>query len=458
VVKEGVNKSDHTEVAIKIVTKESTNAREMFGELEVQAKLNHPNVVRFYEIFDEPDGFYVVMERITGGELFDRIIELRRYTEKDASHVTRQALKGIKHMHDKHLVHRDLKPENLLLSSKAADATVKVADFGFSIECQDDEELFDTLGTPPYMAPELVILRNDDPTLPGYGKGVDTWALGICLYILLSGVHPFQIEDENQMLNNIEDGKWKWLGPNWGSISAEAKDLISHMMDPNPSTRWTIDQCLASKWIKGYAPEVEIDNVKEEIKQFQARKRLKGAIFGVIASNKMKTMMASLTKKPDGSSSATETTTETKKPTNFITSRPRPAVASNADFSVLRIVVESGSGLAPKDANGLSDPYLRIFCGPFKVKTKVIRKTLNPRWDEVIEIPAEWAKANSIIVECWDWDSIISDDFMGEFSFNASVADDGPVEKTWELEKPKQRSRKKAGAVSGTITFNISKV
>jgi len=461
-VREGVNKSDHTEVAIKIVTKESTNAREMFGELEVQAKLNHANVVRFFEIFDEPDGFYVVMERITGGELFDRIIELRRYTEKDASHVTRQALLGIKHMHDKHLVHRDLKPENLLLSSKAADATVKVADFGFSIECRDDEELFDTLGTPPYMAPELVILRNEDDSLPGYGKGVDVWALGICLYILLSGVHPFQIEDEDLMLNNIEDGKWKWLGPNWGSISNEAKDLITHMMDPNPHTRWNIDVCLESKWIRGFAPEVEIDNVKEEIKQFQAKKRLKGAIFGVIASNKMKTMMASLTaskKAAAEASGATTTTVEApKKPNNIITSRGRPTVASNADFTVLRIMVESGAGLAPKDANGLSDPYLRIFCGPYKIKTKVVKKTLNPRWNELIEIPAEWAKANNIDVECWDWDAIGTDDFMGEFSFQASVADDGPVEKTWELARPKQKSRKKAGSVSGTITLNISKV
>jgi len=312
------------------------------------------------------------------------------------------------------------------------------------------------------MAPELVILRNEDDELPGYGKGVDVWALGICLYILLSGVHPFQIEDEDQMLNNIESGQWKWLGPNWGSISEDAKDLISHMMDPNPHTRWNIDHCLESKWIKGHAPEIEIDNIKEEIKQFQAKKRLKGAIFGVIASNKMKTMMASLTasKKAAAESASTTTTTATeyKKPNNIITTRPRPTVASNADFTMLRIMVESGSGLAPKDANGLSDPYLRIFCGPYKIKTKVIKKTLNPRWNELVEIPAEWAKANNIVVECWDWDAIGGDDFMGEFSFQASVADEAPAQKTWELAKPKQKSRKKAGSVSGTITFHVSKV
>jgi calcium/calmodulin-dependent protein kinase I len=466
VVKEGKRKKDGESVAIKIVAKENTNAREMFCELEVQSKLNHENVVRFFELFDEPDGFYVVMELITGGELFDRIIELRRYTEKDASHVTRQALLGIKHMHDANLVHRDLKPENLLLSSKAADATVKVADFGFSTECGLDEELFETLGTPPYMAPELVILRNDDDSLPGYGKPVDVWALGICLYILLSGIHPFQIEDEDQMLDNIEDGIWRWLGPNWDSISTEGKELIKHMMDADPKTRWTIDQCLESKWIKGHAHEIELDTVKDEIRAFQAKKRLKGAIFGVMASNKMKTMMASLSaSKKAAAASAGPTITappaaEAAPRKRIIkTERKVTQRAMNVDFECLRIVVESGKDLAPKDANGKSDPYLRVFCGPYKYKTKVVKKTLDPVWsNEIFEIPANFAKVNPIEIECWDWDVIGTDDFMGEFSFKADVVGIGETTtKAFTLEKPKQKSKKKAGDVSGTITLRVTK-
>jgi serine/threonine protein kinase len=357
-------------------------------------------------------------------------------------------------MHDKDLVHRDLKPENLLLSSKAADATVKVADFGFATECKDDEELFETLGTPPYMAPELVILRNDDDSLPGYGKPVDVWALGICLYILLSGIHPFQIEDEDQMLDNIEDGVWRWLGPNWDSISEHAKELIKHMMDANPATRWTINQCLESDWIKGHAPEIELETVKDEIKAFQAKKRLKGAILGVMASNKMKTMMANLS----ASRKAAAEAAPKKKP--FIIERQPTRAALNVDFGSLKIEVVSGKNLAPKDSNGKSDPYLRVFCGPFKHKTKVVKKTLDPVWtDESFLIPATTAKVNAVFIECWDWDVIGTDDFMGEFSFSSdSIAPGESKTVTYTLQKPKQKSMKKAGAVSGSITLNITKV
>lgn len=119
---EATEKSTNHEFAIKIVNKHDTNAREMDQELSVMARLQHENIVFFKEIFDASDAYYVVLEkyvpsifvffltvRITGGELFDRIIELRRYTEKDASHVTRQVLKGIRHMHERNLVHRDIK-------------------------------------------------------------------------------------------------------------------------------------------------------------------------------------------------------------------------------------------------------------------------------------------------------------------------------------------------------------
>jgi serine/threonine protein kinase len=123
------------------------------------------------------------MFSITGGELFDRIIDLHHYTEKDASRVIRETMLGIAHMHDKMLVHRDLKPENLLLSTKDADAAIKVADFGFAKPTEDDKDLTALVGTPPYMAPELVRLRHYDAE-GGYGRSVDIWAIGVILYIL----------------------------------------------------------------------------------------------------------------------------------------------------------------------------------------------------------------------------------------------------------------------------------
>jgi len=289
---------------------------------------------------------------------------------------------------------------------------------------------------------------------------VDVWALGICLYILLSGIHPFQIEDEDQMLDNIEDGVWRWLGPNWDSISDNGKDLIKHMMDPNPQQRWTINHCLESEWIKGHAPDVELETVKDEIKSFQAKKRLKGAILGVMASNKMKSLMSSFKKGADGAPAPVAD----KKVNKIQTERQPAQVASSADFEHLKVEVVSGKNLAPKDANGKSDPYLRVFCGPFKYKTKVVKKSLDPVWsDESFQIPATTAKVNQVTIECWDWDVIGTDDFMGEFSFGlqgSSAIDLAPGATqtiTFPLQKPKQKSMKKTGAVSGSITLNITK-
>lgn len=134
--------------------------------------------------------------------------------------------------------------------------------------------------------------------------------------------------------------------------------------------------------------------------------------------------------------------------------------ASTADFTHLKVDVVSGKNLAPKDSNGKSDPYLRVFCGPFKHKTKVVKKTLDPVWtDESFEIPATTAKVNSVVIECWDWDVIGSDDFMGEFTFNADSISPGQSQTvTYTLQKPKQKSMKKTGTVSGSITLNITKV
>jgi len=270
VVVKATHKESGETFAVKIVDKNSTGCKEMFEEISVMALLQHQNIVNFREIFDRKDGYYVVLEFITGGELFDRIIELQRYSEKEATHVMRQALGGLKHMHERDFAHRDLKPENLLLSSKDASATIKLADFGFSRKTSSGGDCHEMVGTPEYMAPELVAQRDRDA---GYGRPVDIWALGVVLYILLSGIHPFQMEDEEQMLNNIQAGRWRWLGSNWPKVSDAAKDLITHMMDANPATRFTVDQCLAHKWLREEQSDVELGGVAGEIRRFQAKKK-----------------------------------------------------------------------------------------------------------------------------------------------------------------------------------------
>jgi len=447
-VVEATDKAQGGKHAIKIVNKEETNAREMYSELSIMSQLNHVNIVNFRELFDELDGYYVVMEVITGGELFDRIIELRRYSEKDAAHVMKQACLGLLHMHEKGLAHRDIKPENLLLSSKEADATVKVADFGFAKQLKKDTDLYETLGTPPYMAPEIVLLRNEDEDYPGYGRPVDVWALGICLYILLSGIHPFQIDDEEKMLCNIESGKWPWKGSNWEFVSEDAKALITSMMEPDVKKRFTIQQCLDSKWIASNNRDEALGGVQESIKTFQAKKKLKGAIGAVVATQKLSLLLGG------GGLAA-----QAAQPGAGAPPRPAPREEKSHKFSAVTVQILSGQDLISKDSNGKSDPYVTVWCGANKpYKTKIKKKTLNPEWkDEKVTFSSQVATGKKIEFEVYDHDIIPPDEFMGRLEI---AVDSLEVGKVYKQQYPLQAvtdNKKKAGKVKGFLTLEIQK-
>jgi len=427
VVVKAIHKKSKEIVAVKQVDKEQTDAEEMYSELYIMSLLSHSNLVTFKEIFEGSQHFFVVLELVTGGELFDRIIELQRYSEKDAVHVMQQALHGLKHMHDRKIAHRDLKPENLLLSSKEPGANVKLADFGFATKLTSDVELLQLVGTPPYFAPELSRLR-DESVMEGYGRPVDIWAMGVILYILLSGIHPFQIPDEDLMLDNIQNGKWDWVGPNWPKISIEAKDLIKNMMHIDPARRYTIDQCLSHPWMQGSAASEHLGDVSAAIKTLQAKKRLKGAMNAILAQQRMKRLLGL---------------------------RPAPPKKQTSKIALTAI---QGKGLAPKDSNGKSDPYLTIIYGPLVFKTKHIRKTLDPVWtDSTYVFPVDSAN-DTILVECWDWDVVGGHDFMGEFSVPLSmIPEDGsPLRKSFELGfSTSKDKKKKTKTVTGTIEIEV---
>jgi len=256
----------------------------MFNEISVMAAVNHPNTIKYIEMFEDHHDYYVVLERISGGELFDKIIELSVYEEAEAAIAIQQALSAIQYMHELGYVHRDLKPENLLLSSAEPNAQIKIADFGFATKIED--ELSDYLGTPPYMAPELIALY-DESVIGFYGKPVDIWALGCILYILLSGLHPFQMEDEDEMMDLISSGQLDWLGDGWDDVSEGAKDLVTKMIHYDPSTRITAGEALEHPWIREVGSK-NILHVQGSLRKFQVRKKFKGAVFSLIAGNRLK--------------------------------------------------------------------------------------------------------------------------------------------------------------------------
>ena len=171
--------------AIKIMSKQAMTEEDIAAacrEIEIMRKLQHPNIVKFYDFFDEGGNLYVVLEYLKGGELFARVQKRDHYSEKDARDLVFILLSALKHMHDLGIVHRDLKPENLLMAGES-DADVKIADFGFATYAQDDT-LTETCGSPAYVAPEVL-------TGGPYGKSADMWSLGVITYILLGGYAPF---------------------------------------------------------------------------------------------------------------------------------------------------------------------------------------------------------------------------------------------------------------------------
>lgn len=206
-------------------------------------------------------------------------------------------------------MHRDLKPENLLLLTPSADADVKVADFGLATIIKDHELLFDAVGTPNYIAPEILLCLEEEPE--GYGVEVDMWSAGVILYILLCGFPPFFAEDDEgnygfvkrengktashtpltELYDSIIDGNYKFLKPWWDEISDQAKDLVEHLLCTDPDARYTPQQVFAHPWMSGQAPDKELSATQEELRKFNAKRRWKSAILTVVATNRFKTMM-----------------------------------------------------------------------------------------------------------------------------------------------------------------------
>lgn len=164
-------------------------------EVEILSQLDHPNVVKLYEIFDEGNVLYLVMELMNGGELFDRIVEKEAYSEKEAADTIRPIVDSIRYCHENGIIHRDLKPENLLYDSSDENGTIKISDFGLARFVQN--ELATTAcGTPGYVAPEIIEGK-------GYGQEVDYWSIGIILYIMLCGFPPFYDENNQKLFEAI---------------------------------------------------------------------------------------------------------------------------------------------------------------------------------------------------------------------------------------------------------------
>lgn len=289
-VREGKHRSNpEISYAVKCVDRDKLTEEDaiaLVDEVAILREFDHEHIILLYDVFDEEDTFYLVMERMTGGELFDRIVEKAYYNEKEARDVCAILLDAVRYCHANNVAHRDLKPENLLLVSQKDDAKVKIADFGFAKRCTGPKCLKTQCGTPGYVSPEIL-----EGVL--YDTKADMWSVGVILYILLGGYPPFIEPNQRALFRKIRRGQYEFHDEYWSSVSGEAKNLIASLLTVDPSKRLTAEEALANEWITGDADELAkkgLDKNLEEFKRFNAKRKFKAAVKSVIAINKLSSL------------------------------------------------------------------------------------------------------------------------------------------------------------------------
>ncbi|XP_019875201.2 calcium/calmodulin-dependent protein kinase type 1 isoform X1 [Aethina tumida] len=275
--------------AVKIIDKKALKGKEdsLENEIKVLRRLKHPNIVQLLETFEDKSKVYLIMELVTGGELFDRIVEKGSYTEKDAADLIRQVLEAVDYMHEQGVVHRDLKPENLLYFNPDEDSKIMISDFGLS-KMEDSGVMATACGTPGYVAPEVLAQKP-------YGKAVDVWSIGVISYILLCGYPPFYDENDANLFAQILKGEFEFDSPYWDEISDSAKDFIRNLMCVNVDKRFTCRQALGHPWISGNAASNKNihGTVSEQLKKNFAKSRWKQAYHATTVIRQMQRMALS---------------------------------------------------------------------------------------------------------------------------------------------------------------------
>lgn len=238
-------------------------------------KIRHENVVQLVEVFDTGKTFYMVLEMCSGGELFDRIEQKDHYSEDEARAVVLQVNAALHHCHEKGVIHRDLKPENLLYSRPAPDENIKLADFGLAYVLSPDVLVSTACGTPGYIAPE--VLNNI-----GYGKEVDMWALGVVMFILLSGCPPFFDDSIQSLFKLIRSGIFQFYRPEFDSVSDDAKDMIRRLLSVDKDTRMTSGEVMEHPWMKtapGHATHLK--HFQANMHSYNVRRKFRGVVHGI---------------------------------------------------------------------------------------------------------------------------------------------------------------------------------
>jgi calcium-dependent protein kinase len=283
-VRRGVHKKSGQVRAIKIVSKSMIKFLPKFRqEISIMKSLEHPNIIRLYETYEDAAFIYLVMELAEGGELFDQIINQGFFTEVAAAKSVKQMISAVLYLHNHGICHRDLKPENFLLALRDINSPLKLIDFGLSARFTHDEPMKTRSGTPYYVAPE--VLRGP------YNEKCDLWSIGVLAYVLLCGYPPFNGSTDQEILQRVKIGRFVFPPAEWKGVSSAAKNFISKLLELNPSSRMSAQEALEHEWLKRI-PTVDEDNrvdpnlqekILQSLRSFRGVAKLKKIALTAIA-------------------------------------------------------------------------------------------------------------------------------------------------------------------------------
>ena len=274
--------------AMKIIQCKSSSENHSIAinkEINILKNLDHPNILKVYEFYSTAKYVYIINELCTGGELFDKIVDVKHFSESVACNIMRQLLSAVAYCHENGVIHRDLKPENILIeSSEEKDKDffhIKVIDFG-TCEILKKKKLTEQIGTSFYIAPE--VLKN------GYNEKCDLWSCGVILYILLCGSPPFYGKNEKEIFHKILEGNFTFRHKIWNKISIEAKNLVLKLLQVNPAKRISAKDSLEDVWFKKNFSINSLENSSfkyflKNITEFCAEQKLQQATLAFLVHN-----------------------------------------------------------------------------------------------------------------------------------------------------------------------------
>ena len=300
--------------AVKIVHKAGLRFQQMdsdymLKEISILIALDHPNILRCYEIFEDHWKFYIATEYCEGGELLTMISQLQRFSEKEAAEIFFQIISSVAYCHSKGVIHRDLKPQNILLMHKHGSLSIKVADFGSSCFLDPHRKLSGCFGSSYYCAPE--VFRG------AYSEKCDIWSCGVILFILLSGSPPYNGKDNKEILKKIETAPLLFTAAEFPNLSTEALDLASQLLEINPASRITALQALSHPWVHSFQQgreSLDLTDSLTNLASFSSSAKLKDAVHVYLASHvissqeidKLQEEFQQIDKNGDGKISKTE--------------------------------------------------------------------------------------------------------------------------------------------------------